>query len=121
METRLQILHDAQVINQEVYQGMLAVLDRLEQHWQLPLGHAQGEMMITHMANAMMRAQRGEPIPAIDAGVLAEVHASEDYARVLAMHHDLLSLFSFAVPDYEQGYLLANLYGLVLARQESAA
>jgi hypothetical protein len=121
METRLQILHDAQVIDKDVYHGMLAVIARLEQHWNLRIRQAQGEMMITHMANAMMRARQGDIIPAIDAEILAEITRSDFYANIQEMHHDLLSLFAFTVPEYEQGYLLANLYGLVLAQQESAA
>lgn len=121
METRLQILHDAQVIDQDVYHGMLAVVARLEQHWQLRIRHAQGEMMITHMANAMMRSRHGDVIPAIDDEVLSEIASSDRYANIQEIHHDLLSLFTFAVPAHEQGYLLANIYGLVLAQEESAA
>ena len=111
MEQRLQILHDAQVIDQDIYHGMLAVLTRLEQHWQLRIRHPQGEMMITHMANALMRARHGEVIPAIDADVLAEIADSALYANIQEIHHDLLALFAFAVPEYEQGYLLANITG----------
>ena len=59
METRLKILYDAQVIDSAVYFGMLNVLTRLEQHWQLSIRHSQGEMLITHMANALMRASQG--------------------------------------------------------------
>lgn len=121
METRLQILHDAQVIDQDVYAGMLAVVSRLEQHWKLRIRHAQGEMMITHMANAMMRSRQGDIIPAIDDEVLSEIASSPLYANIQEIHHDLLSLFTITVPDYEQGYLLANIYGLVLAQEESAA
>ncbi len=121
METRLQILHDAQVIDKDVYLGMLTVIMRLEQHWNLRIRHAQGEMMITHMANAMMRARQGDVIPAIDEDVLSEIAGSNLYANIQEMHHDLLSIFTFAVPEYEQGYLLANLYGLILAQQDSAA
>lgn len=121
MEIRLKILHDAQVIDEEIYHGMLAVVNRLEQHWQLRIRHAQGEMLITHMANALMRTRRGEVIPALDTDVLAEIAESDRYPAIQVLHQDLLSLFAFEVPQHEQGYLLANLFGLVLAQQESAA
>lgn len=121
MEIRLQILHDTQVIDADVHQGMLAVVARLEQHWNLRIRHAQGEMMITHMANAMMRSRHGDIIPAIDNEVLTEIVNSDAYANILEIHHDLLNLFTIEVPEYEQGYLLANIYGLVLAQEESIA
>ena len=91
METRLQILHDAQVIDEEIYHGMLAVVSRLEQHWQLRIRHAQGEMLITHMANALMRTRRGEIIPALDAEVLAEIAESARYPAIQTLHQDLLT------------------------------
>ena len=117
METRLKILYDAQVIDSAVYFGMLNVLTRLEQHWQLSIRHPQGEMLITHMANALMRANQGQAIPPIDEEILKEIEAAEIYANIREINNDLLSLFTFNVPDYEIGYLLVNLYGLHLAQQ----
>lgn len=120
METRLQILHDAQVIDTEVYIGMLEVVKRLEQHWQLNIRHTQGEMMITHMANALTRARRGEIIAAIDPELLDEIEASSVFANIREINSDLLSLFPFAIPDSELGYLLANVFGLYLAQTDSS-
>ncbi|MBX9497758.1 PRD domain-containing protein [Yersinia enterocolitica] len=117
METRLKILYDAQVIDSAVYFGMLNVLTRLEQHWQLSIRHSQGEMLITHMANALMRASQGQVIPAIDNEILKEIETTAIFANIREINNDLLSLFTFQVPDYEVGYLLANLYGLHLAQQ----
>lgn len=117
METRLKILYDAQVIDSSVYIGMIKVLERLEQHWKLSLRHPQGEMLITHMANALMRASQGEVIPAIADEILKEVEATAVFADIRIINNDLLSLFAFEVPDHEIGYLLANLYGLYLAQQ----
>lgn len=116
MEIRLQILHDAEVIDKEVYIGMLEVIKRLEQHWQLNIRHAQGEMMITHMANAMTRALHGEIITAIDPELLNEIEASNVFANIREINNDLLSLFAFTVPQSELGYLLANVFGLYLAQ-----
>lgn len=117
MESRLKILYDAQVIDSVVYFGMLNVLTRLEQHWQLSIRHPQGEMLITHMANALMRASHGPEIPAIDGDILKEMEATAIFANIRELNSDLLSLFPFEVPDHELGYLLANLYGLHLAQQ----
>lgn len=117
METRLKILYDAQIIDSDIYFGMLNVLERLEQHWQLSIRHSQGEMLITHMANALMRASQKQVIPAIDNEILKEIEADDVFANIREINRDLLSLFVFDVPEYEVGYLLANLYGLHLAQQ----
>lgn len=117
METRLKILYDAQVIDSAVYGGMLNVLTRLEHHWKLSLRHPQGEMLITHMANALMRASQGQVIPAIDNEILKEIEATAIFANIREINNDLLSLFVFEVADHELGYLLVNLYGLHLAQQ----
>ncbi|MGE4801373.1 PRD domain-containing protein [Yersinia hibernica] len=116
METRLKILYDAQLIDSTVYFGMLNVLTRLEQYWQLSIRHPQGEILITHMANALMRASQGQVILPIDDEILKEIEATAVFVNVREINSDLLSLFAFEVPDHELGYLLVNLYGLYLAQ-----
>lgn len=118
MEFRLKILSDAGVINAEVYSGMLKVVDKLENHWQLKVRNPQGEMAMTHMANALMRAHRGEFIEAMDSELFSEVQQSELFETLQLINRDLLSEFDIAVPDNEISYLLANLYGLHLAQQD---
>lgn len=120
MENRLEILYHAQLIDADVYYGMLNVINYLEQERQLNIRHSQGEMMLIHMANALMRARRGEVISAIDADLLAEVAACERYREIVGLNEALLRQFPIPVPEYEQGYLLANLYGLLLNQQQNS-
>lgn len=121
MEQRLKILRDAQLIDPDIYSGMLDVIKRVETYWRLNIHHAQGEIMITHMANALMRSRKGEAVAAIDPELFAEVTASDRYRDVYRIHCDLLRYFDFPVPASEQGYLQANIYGLLLSRSENVA
>ena len=116
METRLKILYDAQVIDSDVHLGMLNVLERLEQHWKLSVRHPQGEILITHMANALMRSRRGEVIQAIDDEILKEIETKAIFSEVVIINNELLALFAFDIHENEIGYLLANLYGLSLSQ-----
>lgn len=119
MEQRLVILRQAELINEEIYQGMLKVIARLESHWQLPIRNSTGEMVLTHMANALMRCHNAEFINGLDEDIFFELSTSSGFEQVVAMNQDLLSYFAVTVPDSENGYFLANLHALQLLHQET--
>ncbi|AHG20919.1 hypothetical protein Z042_15905 [Chania multitudinisentens RB-25] len=118
MEQRLQILASANLISAEVHQGMLKVVNKLEQQWGLVIRNSQGQMAITHMANALMRCARGEPVAAMDNELFSEVVESELFERLQMINNDLLSEFSIQIPESEKTYLLSNLYALHLAQAD---
>jgi hypothetical protein len=116
MEQRLALLHQGGVIDSEVHDGMLRVLDALENRWSIPVRHDQGTMALTHMASALMRSKRGEVIAALDSEIYQEICETEIYPQVLQIHQHLLQLSGHQPHANEEGYLLANLYGLLQAR-----
>jgi hypothetical protein len=112
MKERLDILLQAGVIDQDVYQGMLTVIDQLQAHRQAPLPEEQGWMAIAHMANALMRSQRQEIIEPLDNELLTELAAQGDLASLQALNQRLLQNFAIELHPNEEGYLLVNWYGL---------
>lgn len=62
METRLNLLCDAGVIDKDICKGMMQVVNVLETECHLPARSEQGTMAMTHMASALMRSRRGEEI-----------------------------------------------------------
>lgn len=62
METRLNLLCDAGVIDKDICKGMMQVVNVLETECHLPVRSEQGTMAMTHMASALMRSRRGEEI-----------------------------------------------------------
>lgn len=73
METRLNLLCDAGVIDKDICKGMMQVVNVLETECHLPVRSEQGTMAMTHMASALMRSRRGEEIEPLDDELLAEL------------------------------------------------
>lgn len=119
MEERLALLAQADVIDADIYHGILKVVSRLEEHWELPLRTEQGERAMTHLVMAMMRVRRGEEIQGIDASLLAELVEMEDYPLIAEIHNDIMIHFPLVVPEQEAGYLLMNVASLYQRAQEA--
>ena len=113
MENRLNLLCEAGVIDKDICKGMMQVVNVLETECHLPVRSEQGTMAMTHMASALMRSRRGEEIEPLDNELLAELAQS-----VVQLHQVLLKEFALEVNPCEEGYLLANLYGLWMAANE---
>ena len=110
METRLNLLCEAGVIDKDICKGMMQVVNVLETECHLPVRSEQGTMAMTHMASALMRSRRGEEIEPLDNELLAELAQSS--------HWQAVKEFALEVNPCEEGYLLANLYGLWMAANE---
>ena len=80
METRLNLLCDAGVIDKDICKGMMQVVKVLETECHLPVRSEQGTMAMTHMASALMRSRRGEEIEPLDDELLAELAQSSSLA-----------------------------------------
>lgn len=119
MDERLNLLRDAGVIDKDIHSGMLRVV-ALFAGRHLPVYSEQGEIVVTHMANALMRSRRGEVIEPLDGELLNEMASSMLWASVLELHGEALQLFAVAIHPNEEGYLQANLYGLYMAAIEHA-
>ena len=66
METRLNLLCEAGVIDKDICKGMMQVVNVLETECHLPVRSEQGTMAMTHMASALMRSRRGEEIEPLE-------------------------------------------------------
>jgi len=117
METRLAILAEAGVIDEDIHQAMRRVTLRLENHWQLPVRTEQGTLALTHLANAIMRARRGEVIKGIDDELRQELESLEAFPMIFSIHQDVMGHFPLTVPEYEVGYLLVNLAAMYERQQ----
>lgn len=120
MENRLNLLCEAGVIDKDICSGMSQVVRRLDEEWRVPVYTEQGTMAMTHMASALMRSRRGDVVDALDSELLAEMAQSDLWPTLLSVHHALLKEFAVSIHPNEEGYLLANLYGLWMAARESA-
>lgn len=118
MENRLNLLCEAGVIDKDICSGMLQVVRRLDEEWRLPVHSEQGIMAMTHMASALMRSRQGEVVEALDGEMLEEMAQSPLWPTILLVHQALLKEFTVKPHVNEEGYMLANLYGLWMAANE---
>jgi hypothetical protein len=118
MENRLNLLCEAGVIDKDISTGILQVIKQLDEEWSLPVRTEQGVMAMTHMASALMRSRRGEVIEPLDSELLAELEHSFHWVAILQVHQALLEHFDVVLHPHEEGYLLANLYGLWMVVHE---
>lgn len=112
MEERLNLLCDAGLIDRDICDGMMDVVVQLETVWAILVRNEQGEMAITHMANALMRSRRGEEIGPLDADLLGEIISSDAWPQLQPIHQAMLEPFDVRLHPNEEGYLLANLFSL---------
>ncbi|EEQ6691772.1 phosphotriesterase-related protein [Escherichia coli] len=108
METRLNLLCEAGVIDKDICKGMMQVVNVLETECHLPVRSEQGTMAMTHMASALMRSRRGEEIEPLDNELLAEL-AHNQTGRPISTHT------SFSTMGLEQLALL-QAHGVDLSR-----
>lgn len=117
MEERLHLLCDAGVIDRDIRDGMLDLVNKLETVWGIPVHNEQGEMALTHMANALMRSRRGEEIAPLDDELFNEISHSAEWVQVAPIHQAMLDMFNVHLHPNEEGYLMANLFSLWMRRQ----
>lgn len=119
MENRLNLLCEAGIIDQDICRGMMQVVRQLDEQWHLPVFSEQGEIAITHMANALMRSRRGEVIEPLDEEFMAEITGSAHWDEIHQLHQVMMQEFDVTLHANEKGYLLANWYGLWGAAQQA--
>ncbi|MBI3311373.1 MAG: hypothetical protein HYZ77_09025 [Serratia liquefaciens] len=112
MNQGLDTLRQAKVIDEDIYQGMLAVTEQLQQHCQRPLPAEQGWLAIAHMANALMRCRQQQPVSPLDDEILAEIAEAGKLEEVRELNNALMKNFTVKLHPDEEGYLLANWYSL---------
>ena len=108
----LNTLRQAKVIDEDIYQGMLAVVEQLQQHCQRPLPAEQGWLAIAHMANALMRCRQQQTVSPLDNEILAEIAEAGKLEEVRALNNALMKNFTLELHPDEEGYLLVNWYSL---------
>ncbi|KAE9528290.1 hypothetical protein [Testudinibacter aquarius] len=120
---RFDLLKNANLINSAVYQIIYTVKNQFKQ-WQLDCETPQVEMLLTHLAMALMRLINHTPEQhALTHEVLTEIESSEHYQNLMAHHQIVLGIIDESLPDLtipaaEESYLIANLYSLMLAQPQ---
>jgi len=106
---RLGILRKGNVISSEVEDRVQKVIARLEEHWELPLTEESGGRMVTHLAMALMRIDRGENIQAPENDVLEEFKELGVFDKSVEIVNDLIAWIPMDLPKAEKDYMIVNI------------
>ena len=114
LQQRLWAFQVRELIDEHIVQTVLNVRWHLQQRWQVDVETEQVKMMLVHIASALGRIQRGHRASPLYADFLEEIQSAVVFPHVLQIHQKILKLIPLGVPEEEQTYFLANVYGLVL-------
>ncbi|WP_417879935.1 hypothetical protein [Vibrio sp.] len=118
MHERMKILYDNGVITGDSYQGILSVINTLNDEWKLNNDDEQYQMAMTHLVRAIDRVRREEPVTeGLDVDIESELMASEYYFTILEMNERVCSMMGVKcedIPKEEKGFLICNLLSIYL-------
>jgi len=108
-DERLGILRGGNVISSGVEEKTRKVISRLGEHWQIHLTEENGGRMVTHLAMALARIERGEDIKAPEDNTLAEFRELDVFEKSLEIVNDLITWTPINLPRAEKDYMLVNI------------
>ncbi|MGL5249738.1 MAG: PRD domain-containing protein [Enterovibrio sp.] len=108
LQFRLKLLLDGQVIVQQVYDQCLAVIALFSRKFSIQLTEENAQQYITHLAGALMRADRNEAIDTIDNELYQEILDSEFYSQGVDICDALIAEIKCPLPEAERRYLIMN-------------
>ena len=106
---RLGLLKDGGQIDQETYEKLLKVPGIVKDRWGIELLEENGAMLITHMAAALMRVKRGEPVNPIEEEIIIQLRTEKDYASSQHLLKALEEELEIALPEEEKEFIIMHL------------
>jgi transcriptional regulatory protein LevR len=106
LDGRLGILLEGKVISAEAAALVRRVVSRLRDRWGIILTEQNGGCMITHLAMALARIERGEEIAAPEGDLLVEFRNMDCFPRALEIVADVSACTPMKLPAAEGDYLV---------------
>ena len=108
-DERLEILRSGNVISSGVEDRVKKAISRLKDRWQLILTEENGGRMVTHLAMALMRIERGEEISSPENDILEEFRELDIYKASVEIVNDLIAWAPMDLPKAEKDYMIVNI------------
>ena len=108
-DERLGILRSGNVISSEAEDKVKKVVYRLKERWKLALTEENGGRMVTHLAMALMRIDRGEEISSPADDILEEFRELDIYEASVEIVDDLIAWAPMNLPRAEKDYMIVNI------------
>jgi transcriptional regulatory protein LevR len=113
LELRLTLLRDGGQISLKTYQGISDAIDWFSEKHAIILTEENAAMFVTHLAIALERVSKAEPVAALDAMLLAEIVQNPHYADAQALATGLEKLWGVSFPESELGFIWLHLCTLL--------
>lgn len=117
LDGRLEILRDGKVISAKVDALVRRAISRLRDRWGIILTEENGERMVTHLAMAMARIERGEKIAAPEGVLLDEFRDMDCFPRTVEIVEDVAAFAPLELPAAERDYLVIYMCLLLAGRR----
>lgn len=111
---RLQLLQESGQVSPAVAELTLEYVKKIEDRFEVQLTEENGAMLVTHLAMALERLQKGEPVGELPPEALAELKAqTEAWAFMSQLAQEVEARLGVTVPEAEIGFLTAHLGALL--------
>ena len=112
---RLDILVEAELIDQETYEKVKKIVDEVSREFFLYLSTETGQMFITHVSMAIMRIKNNEATTNVENTIFEEIKESENFENALKFAEIIENIIEYEIPKNEKEYLVIN--GCLLMEQ----
>jgi transcriptional regulatory protein LevR len=106
---RLQILCEAGQLREKNYEAILKVIELLNTRWGVVMTEENGAALITHLAIAFERMDKGEPVVPIGDYIMQELTSQSCFNQGGKVLTAIAVIYGREIPEYEAGYILIHL------------
>ena len=109
METeRLDILVEAELIDQETYEKVKRIMNEVSEEFTLDLSTESGQMFITHVSMAIMRIKNGDITSNVENEIYEEIKESKNFEKAQKFSDIIAEIIEHEIPKNEKEYLVIN-------------
>lgn len=105
---RLTILREAELIDNEAFEKVQVIIEKIGREFSLDLNTETGQMFITHISMAIMRIKNNEDTTSIENSIYEDIKESEHFPKALKFADIIEEIIEYNVPKNEKEYLIIN-------------
>jgi transcriptional regulatory protein LevR len=113
LNNRLIILKDAKQIDEDIYTKLLNIISIFKRKLDIELTEENGAMFITHLAVALQRIKKGQPVNTPEEDVFSEVRNSQYFSKASLMAENIEKTVGIYIPEGEKKFLIIHVCALM--------
>ncbi|WDV44391.1 PRD domain-containing protein [Clostridiaceae bacterium M8S5] len=111
---RLNILQIAGETTEDITEAIKDFSQKFKEIFKIELVEANSSMLITHLAMALARVQKGEPINEVDKMVSDEVRNNEHFEQLKELFELLEDKLKLILPESEKDYIALHACTIIM-------